>query len=309
MLAPVLFGGNGVAARLAVNAVPPLVLVTLRWAIVVAALGLLLRKDDRRELVVLLRNHPWRFGWMGLLGFSGFNALYYIAAYSTTAVNLTLLQCLIPVLVLAGAAAVFRIRISALQIVGMTLTIVGALVVAFKGDLRSLSHFAINRGDGLVLITCVFYAAYILGLRVRPPGSALVFFAGLAISSLLWSLPMSIGEITFGHAYWPSLKGWLAALFIAFGPSFAAQVFFLRGVDLVGPARAGLFTNLTPIFGGAGSGPGSGRALHAGARNCRRSRSRRHHARGMERRRQPRALNRERRSGERCGPAIGRPAA
>ncbi len=244
-----LFGANGVAARVAVNAVSPLVLVTLRWAIVVAALGVLLRRDERRDLRDLLRNHPWRLGWMGLLGFSGFNALYYLAAYSTTAVNLTLLQCLIPALVLAGAAAVFRTRITTVQVAGMMLTIVGALVVAFKGDLHSLSHLAVNRGDVLVLITCFFYAAYILGLRVRPPGSALVFFAGLAVVSLLWSLPMSVGEIALGYASWPSLKGWLAAVFIAFGPSFAAQVFFLRGVDLIGPARAGLFTNLTPVFG------------------------------------------------------------
>lgn len=247
--APVLFGANGVAARIAVDAVSPMVLVLLRWAIVVAALAVVLDAEQRRELLVLLRHHPLRLAWMGLLGYSGFNALFYTAAYSTSAVNLTLLQCLIPALVLIGAAVVFRVRVTILQAIGMVLTVIGALVVATGGDIARLANLTFNRGDALVLVTCFFYAAYTLGLRVRPPGSALVFFAGLALSSLLWSVPMAAGEVLSGHGYWPSLKGWMAAVFIAFGPSFAAQICFLRGVDLIGPSRAGLFTNLTPIFG------------------------------------------------------------
>ncbi|MEO1613051.1 MAG: EamA family transporter, partial [Pseudomonadota bacterium] len=31
-------------------------------------------------------------------------------------------------------------------------------------------------------------------------------------------------------------------------PSCLAQLFFLRGVDLIGPARAGVYINLVPIF-------------------------------------------------------------
>ncbi|MEH0071859.1 DMT family transporter [Pannonibacter sp. Pt2-lr] len=38
-------------------------------------------------------------------------------------------------------------------------------------------------------------------------------------------------------------------LFIAIFPSFLSQIFFMRGVELIGPARAGIFINLVPIFG------------------------------------------------------------
>lgn len=31
-------------------------------------------------------------------------------------------------------------------------------------------------------------------------------------------------------------------------PSFLSQIFFMRGVDLVGPSSAGLYANLVPIF-------------------------------------------------------------
>ena len=37
-------------------------------------------------------------------------------------------------------------------------------------------------------------------------------------------------------------------LFVTLFPSFLAQIFFLRGVDLIGPGRAGVFVNLVPVF-------------------------------------------------------------
>ncbi len=244
-----LFGANGVAARLATGAMPPLCLVFLRWFIVCLALAAILSREQRHELRDLLRDHWRRLAWMGLLGYAGFNAIFYLAAYSTSAINLTLLQSAIPPFTLAGAAIVFRTRVRALQVVGMLLTFLGVLIVASNGDLLRLSDLHLGEGDAGIIVACAFYAAYALGLRARPQCSALVFFAGLALASLVWSVPMAGAEILTGHAYWPSLYGWFIVTFVAFGPSFAAQVFFMRGVDLIGPGRAGLSTNLVPITG------------------------------------------------------------
>ncbi len=242
-------GANGAAARLATGQVPPLVLVFLRWAIVCACLAVILEREQWRELRQLVRTHWFTLGWMGLLGYSGFNALFYVAAYHTSGVNLTLLQSAIPALVLVGAAVAFRLPVRGVQVAGMVLTFAGVLLVAAKGDLGRLSSLAFDRGDVMVLVACLFYALYTLGLRVRPPGTPLVFFAGMAFAALLWSLPIAGWEIVSGNAYWPSREGWLITLFIAFAPSFAGQLCYMRGVDLIGPARAGLFANLIPIFG------------------------------------------------------------
>ena len=37
--------------------------------------------------------------------------------------------------------------------------------------------------------------------------------------------------------------------YIALFPSLIAQLFYIRGVELIGPSRAGLFVNLIPVFG------------------------------------------------------------
>ncbi len=243
------FGANGVAARLATNAVSPMILVFLRWAIVCVVLAFFFDRARWRELGRLARGHWFLLGWMGLLGNTGFNALFYVAAYRTSAVNLTLLQSAIPPLVLIAAFATFRTPVGARQVAGMVVTFGGVLLVAAHGDVRRLFEFKFNRGDVFILIACVLYALYAVGLRVRPPGTPLVFFAGLSVSALVWTLPLCGAEILAGAATRPSPAGWLLVLFIAFGPSLTGQLCFMRGVDLIGPGRAGLFVNLTPVFG------------------------------------------------------------
>mgnify|MGYP003706451507 CR=1 FL=1 len=41
---------------------------------------------------------------------------------------------------------------------------------------------------------------------------------------------------------------WIVLLYVVLFPSFLAQLFFMRGVQLIGPGRAGVFVNLVPIF-------------------------------------------------------------
>jgi drug/metabolite transporter (DMT)-like permease len=58
-------------------------------------------------------------------------------------------------------------------------------------------------------------------------------------------------EVYVGSVIWPSFKGWTITLYIALFPSFIAQIFFMRGVELIGPGRAGIFVNLVPVFASA----------------------------------------------------------
>ncbi|MCC7346493.1 MAG: DMT family transporter, partial [Variibacter sp.] len=43
--------------------------------------------------------------------------------------------------------------------------------------------------------------------------------------------------------------GWAALVFVGLFPSLIAQRAYMRGVELIGPGRAGLFVNLVPVFG------------------------------------------------------------
>ncbi len=246
-LTTLFWGGNTVAGRLAVGQVSPMIVVFLRWAIVA---GLLLPTQWPRIRAEwpLIRPYFPRMVLMAVFGFVGFNTLFYMAATQTTAVNLGIIQGSMPILVLIGSVLAFSTAVRLLQVLGILLTLAGVTLIAAQGNLDTLLTLAINPGDGIMLFACVLYSGYTLGLRNRPQVSPLAFFAVLSVISVVTSLPGLVFDITAGTAQWPTPKGWLVVLYIALFPSCLAQIFFMRGVELIGPARAGVFINLVPIF-------------------------------------------------------------
>jgi drug/metabolite transporter (DMT)-like permease len=246
--ATMMWAGNSIIGKVAIGQVTPMTLTFMRWFLVCVIIGLLYRRDAAAAWPVLRPRWRWVVA-MSVLGYTIFNALVYAAAHHTSGVNLTMLQSSIPVMVLIGAAIVFRTRIGGLQALGTVLTVVGVLVVASGGDIGRILRLGFNVGDLYVLIACALYSGYTLGLRKRPATSGLELFIGFAVVAMVSSLPLLVWEVARGEFFWPSLVGWAILAYVTLCPSLLSQIFYIRGVELIGPARAGLFINLIPIFG------------------------------------------------------------
>jgi drug/metabolite transporter (DMT)-like permease len=246
-LTTLMWGGNAVASRLAVGHISPMALTSLRWIGVCLIVPVLMRRD-------LIAHWPtirgsWRMiAAMGMLGFTVFNALMYLAAHTTSAINMGIIQGSIPVFVLAGAYLFYGTRIGLMQYLGVAVTIAGVLLTAARGDLAILSSLAFAQGDLFMIIACAFYAGYTVALRNRPNVPGLVFFSMLALAACTFSAGLLVWEIAAGKVQWPDARGMLVTLYVAIFPSILSQLFFMRGVDLIGPGRAGLFVNLVPIW-------------------------------------------------------------
>jgi len=247
-LTALMWAGNSVAGRLAVGEISPMELIFLRWTFACIPLAIAARADLKKDMAAL--RPRWRYLVVaGSLGFTGFNALFYLAAHRTTAVNISILQGLIPPLVIIGAAFVFGTRPRPLQVLGIIGTMIGVAWVGLRGDMANLRSLDFNSGDLMVIVASAFYAVYTLMLRQRPQVSSLGLFAAMAFVALLTSAPLLAIEIAYGAFMWPSAKGWATLAYVALFPSLIAQIFFIRGVQLIGPSRAGVFANLVPIFG------------------------------------------------------------
>ncbi len=242
-----MWAGNSIASRLAVGNIPPMALTSLRWVFVCAVVPFLLRRQIAEHWPVLRQR--WRFiAAMGALGFTAFNALMYIAGYSTTAINIGILQGAIPIFVLIGAFIAYRTPIAPLQALGVGVTLLGVAVTASRGDIDVLAHFRFAMGDLYMILACMLYAGYTVAIRQRPAIPSLVFFVAVASFACLFSLPLLGLEIATGHFFWPTTQGWVILAFVVLGPSILAQLTFLRAVELIGPGRAGVFVNLVPVF-------------------------------------------------------------
>jgi drug/metabolite transporter (DMT)-like permease len=247
-IAMVLWACNTVAARLAVGHVSPMLLVLLRWVIACTILLVIAREALKMDWPVLRKHLPYVF-LMGALGYTAFNALFYVAGHHTSAINMGILQGSMPILVLLAGALILRETATAIQWLGTILTMVGIFVVASAGSLETFRNLTFNIGDIFMLIACILYAGYTIGLRRRPAVSSLGFFAVMAGAAAATSIPLAVAEYSAGASLWPSSRGWLLILFIALGPSLLAQLTFMRGVQLIGAVRSGIFINLVPVIG------------------------------------------------------------
>ncbi len=247
VLTTLFWAGNAIAGQLARGEIAPFQLVLLRWVLVSAALLWLYGHEVRAHRAVL-RAKLWPIVGLAVIGFTTFNGLFYLASLETTAVNIGILQGAIPVFVLLLSYAVFRTRIGAVQGVGVAATITGVVLVATEGVPSRLLAAGVGPGDGLMLIACLCYAAYTTGLQARPAVPGRVLFTAMSAVAALTSLPFALAEAAIAAPPWPSLEGWAITLYVAVFPSGLAQLFFLRGVDLIGPGRAAVYANLVPVF-------------------------------------------------------------
>jgi drug/metabolite transporter (DMT)-like permease len=246
-IATLCWGLNANFSKLAVGEISPMQVVTFRWLGVVLLLLLFARAKIRRDWP-LLREHLPFLALMGGLGFTVFNALFYIAGHHTSAINIGILQGAVPIFVLLGGLLAFAHPIRRIQALGVTLTLIGVVIVASGGSLQKLYEFSINRGDLFMLIACVIYAAYSLGLSRSPKASPIALFAVMAFVAWLVSLPLVAIETWLQGWQPPTARGWLIVALITILPSLLAQLFFIYGVKLIGPARASTFYNLVPVF-------------------------------------------------------------
>ena len=136
----------------------------------------------------------------------------------------------------------------AVQLLGVITTLVGVITVATGGSLETLASFAFNRGDLYMLVAGFFYSAYSLGLSKSPKASPIAMFAVMACVAWLVSLPLLAIETGIQGWQAPTLRGWIIVALITIFPSLLGQLCFILGVKLIGPARAGPFFNLVPVF-------------------------------------------------------------
>ena len=256
LLAPLFWGGNVIAAKLVVGEIDPFLLLAARC--VGATLFILpfawpyLRADWP-----LIRRYWPRLMAYGALGYALFNVFLYVGLTSTTAVNSAIEQASLPMLIMAANFIVFRVRATWLQVVGVLIAIFGVVLVATHGNPLRLLTMDINIGDGLVILACLTYTTYTLALRFRPNIHLMSFmavaFTGAAITGLVMLALFGGGLGQFATLAYASPKVWGVIAYVMIFPSMFSQVFYARGVELVGPNRAAPSHNLIPVFGTLGS--------------------------------------------------------
>ena len=246
-LASLCWSGNHLMGRAIAGHVPPLTISTLRWLLAAAVLFPFIRGQLARDWPVI-RSHLGVLVYLALIGGGVFGALQFVGLQLTTALNVSVMNSLGPVFIAAASAAMFRDRLTGGQFAGIVISLLGVLAIISKLDPALLSDFSFNIGDIIVFLNMVLWAVYSASLRWRPKIHPLSFMFMFALISGVVMFPTAAWEHSTGFVLRPTLLTFSAIAFVTVFSTIVAFVSWARGVELIGPNRAGVFLHLIPIY-------------------------------------------------------------
>lgn len=247
-LAGLCWAGNHVVGRAIAGQVPPLGLNAGRWMLASAILLPFALPHLRRDWPRLIER-KWAVLFLAVGGGAVFGTGQFVGLIFTSALNVALLNSVAPALIIVASAILFGDRVVPVQLAGVLVSLVGVLAIIASGDPRRLLTLELNPGDIIIFANMLLWAVYSTSLRLRPAVHWLSFTAVVAVVSALANLA---GAVVEGVVWMPIRPSWSAALAIGYTGVFSSVVAYVcwnRGIELIGPQRAGAFLHLIPVYG------------------------------------------------------------
>lgn len=247
-LANLFWAGNWIIGRAFRGELPPVALSFWRWVVALLCLLPLSLPALRRDWPQLRAAWP-RLLLYGALGTGGYNALAYGGLQYTTAINGTLLNSFVPIMIVLISWLGLGRRLHGREAVGILVSFAGVLGIVSHGEWQRLRDLSLNVGDLWILASVLAWSAYTLLLARRPAVDPLSFLTAISATGLAFLLPFYLWEMAQGRHIVATPGAIAGIVYTGVFPAFLGYILWNRGVAEVGAARAGLFMHLVPAFG------------------------------------------------------------
>lgn len=236
---------NTVVSKLAADSISAAEIGFFRWLVAALLFTPFLLPSVWRQRTTIVPLLP-RITVLGLLGMVVYQSLAYYAAHYTTATHMGIIGALTPMLVLALATAFLGQRLSHGALWGSLIAMAGVALVVSAGQPQQLLAQGLNRGDAMMLVAMLSYAAYNILLKRWPmPRLATLPLMYLQILvAVVAQLPLYLlaPKVGLNAANWPLVA------YAGVMASIAAPLLWMQSVQRIGPGRSSMFFNLTPLF-------------------------------------------------------------
>ncbi|WP_292949889.1 MULTISPECIES: DMT family transporter [unclassified Neptuniibacter] len=263
VLTTLFWAGNFVLARAFSVDILPMTLAFVRWMGAFIILLPFIIPVVYKHRQVILSNRLLLF-LFGALSVAGFTTLAYIGLQSTTALNSTLMQSTMPIMILILSSVFLRESILLKQWMGVAISLGGLVLLVSQGDLSVLMSLDFNSGDLWIISAMLVWGIYSIALRWKPKElPRFAFFAVTLIAGVAILAPLSWWELKDAKPIeWNQDLYFLVGYLVVF-PSILSYLFWNYGVEKLGAQRAGLFIHLVPLWGMLLSAVFLGESIHA----------------------------------------------
>jgi drug/metabolite transporter (DMT)-like permease len=244
----VLWAVSFVATRVALEAAPPLTVVTLRLLISAACFLPWIVASGGVASIGGARGLARLFG-LSLFGTGLHYGLQTVGLQYTTASNASLYAVTAPITILLLSAIMLGEHVTIRKGLGVALALAGVLVVMGPQTLTTLELDAHVKGDFLVLVSIVMWGLFtVLGKKATDELGALKVTAWVTLIGALWMLPVGWLEMrATGYSLSSmTVEAWVATAFLGVGCSFLATFLYFAALQRTESQKVGVYLYTIP---------------------------------------------------------------
>jgi drug/metabolite transporter (DMT)-like permease len=246
-LMAVFWGGTFIAGKIAARHMGPFTAAFFRffiaslflWLAVLRIEGRVPRPSARQVLPCML---------LGLTGVFSYNLCFFKGLALIEASRAAIIIANNPIGIALFSALIFGERLTPVRLLGILVSVSGAMVVISRGDFLHILDSGVGTGELLIIGCVISWVAFsLLGkvfMKAMTPLSA-VFFA--SVTGTLFLLPAAVSEGLVAAAVAVPWKAWLAIFYLGLFGTVLGFVWYYEGIRSIGPTKAGVFINAVPV--------------------------------------------------------------
>ena len=175
--------------------------------------------------------------------------MFYAALQNSTVVQVTLIQSILPVLVLLLCYVFLRQKINVRQWLGVGFSMSGVALIVSRGDPAILETLRLNKGDFWGLVSVILWALQAFLMRWKPRDIDIMpFMTAISLLGVVVMAPLYALEASASGAVQFTQTSLLFILYLGLMASFVGTTCWNEGTYRAGAEQAGYFGNLFPIF-------------------------------------------------------------
>ncbi len=245
----VFWGGTFIAARIVAQNAGPFSASFLRFA--VASLFLVcmtIRLEGRipslnkRQIVAVIL--------LGMTGVFAYNVFFFSGLKIITASRASIIIAMNPIFIALFAFVFFKEKLTGVNVIGILISVSGAIVVITKGSPLAILQEGIGTGELYILGCVASWVLYSLigkkTMKGMSPMTAVTY--SCLVGGILLFFPACMEGMLSDMARYRTVD-WLGIFYLGFFGSVLGFTWYYEGIKKIGASKASVFINFVPISG------------------------------------------------------------
>jgi len=246
VLTAIFWGGTFIAGRMVATHLGPFSAAFLRFFIASVFL-LAFTWSSERKIPSLSGRQMLFLALLGLSGIFAYNFFFFSGLKTIHAGRAAIIIANNPIFISLFSVIIFREKMTGLRVVGILLSVSGAIWALSRGDLRLITgQFGVGEFYiSMCVVSFVFYT--LIGKSVMVNLSPLV---SVSYSSIIGTFLLAFPATQEG--LWNQLPGidlitWLNVFYLGLFGTVLGFIWYYEGIKNLGPVKASIFINFVPI--------------------------------------------------------------